>query len=535
MVSDFILRSLKNVKYPIVVLFLVVLALRFQTFFQPVYNGDEANYAGHAQMLLEGGIPYVDFVEKKPPLIYLFYGIIFYLFGPSLEAVHLVTAGWIFLCALTIFGIIRKSINTFYGFVGSFLYVIFISSYLELEIFATNCEILMILPLCVSAYFLLKGIPFQRSKKTNIALFLSGFFCSLGFLFKHQAGINLPVSILFIFLFILQTRLYQWTKVLVKSVLPSLIFLLGFVSPILIVIWFYYKKGVLFELYEWNILSNIGYIGGSIPIKQVFFNGLSAFLSFMSASLLLFISVFILFKKRLVSFFNQYSQAKSLILLATLWFVFSWIPVVMGGRFYGHYFIQVYPPLVILACFWIGLFIQNFSKQSLKLRRLFLIGLFLPPLFFQSFSLIRTQAESFEGAKSFHQEIAEEIKRVTQRNDRIFVWGNYAHPYYFAERKPASRFIISEYVLPYWEKIYSGENNFNISELKLHHKKQFNLLLKDLNRLRPALILDTSTSEHFLSFRPFQIEKIPALEKIIVQNYKFLSQIQGVTFYKRRN
>ena len=50
-----------------------LLYLRLPNLYVPILNVDEADFVIEAGSLLDGGRPYVDFVEKKPPLIYFLF------------------------------------------------------------------------------------------------------------------------------------------------------------------------------------------------------------------------------------------------------------------------------------------------------------------------------------------------------------------------------------------------------------------------------------------------------------------------------
>lgn len=154
-------------------------------------------------LLLKGGWPYVDFVEKKPPLVCLFYALSFKIFGPNLLWVHFLTCFWIFLGAIFVSLTIRLFFDKKTGHLGAFLYVLSSCLFLDTEIFATNCEILLNTPLIIGVYFFFLAL--QKNKKRFLPLFLSGLFSSLSFLFKHQAGILLPWALLSLFYYLIRS------------------------------------------------------------------------------------------------------------------------------------------------------------------------------------------------------------------------------------------------------------------------------------------------------------------------------------------
>ena len=100
-----ILSLLEIKKFSMILLLISILVIlpRIHTLFIDIYNGDEANYSSHALIMLDDGIPYKDFVEKKPPLIYFIYYITFAIFGISLKAVHFIVILTTILCSIFIY------------------------------------------------------------------------------------------------------------------------------------------------------------------------------------------------------------------------------------------------------------------------------------------------------------------------------------------------------------------------------------------------------------------------------------------------
>lgn len=382
----------------------------------------------------------------------------------------------------------------------------------------------MLTPLLIGLFFY-----FQDEKK-GLGLFLSGFFSSLGFLFKHQAGIFLVVVFFHILFCEVLKEKASFGVRLKKGAKYFFLHFLGFLIPITLTVLFYIKLGHLKELYEWNILQNFVYIQKTqVPLTYSLSKGFLNSLGFVASNLALFYLVisFLRKKKEWSYFFNQ--DQFRFIIFSLFWFVLSFVPIMMGGRFYGHYFIQLYPPLVILAS--IGFFLL--SKKPLHFFKKFILvlGLIFIPLFFQFFSLGRTLTGGFDGALSYHHKIAKNIQELTEEDDSIFVWGGYSQAYYFSKRIPATRFVVVKYVFPFWEMSYSKNYDFSFEKMDPVYQENFSLLMSDLIQKKPALVLDTSSSSHFLSFQPFPIRSFPPLETWLEDNYELVGTIEGVSFY----
>lgn len=86
----------------------------------------------------------------------------------------------------------------------------------------------------------------------------------------------------------------------------------------------------------------------------------------------------------------------------------------------------------------------------------------------------------------------------------------------------------------YWEKFYEKNPNFESDELGPIYNQHLKWLLDDLQKNKPKLILDTSTSPYFASFRVFPILKIPYLNDFVSINYEKVDYDNGVVFYVRK-
>src|SRR5439155_25735530 len=87
----------------VVLAVVALLALRLPTNIVPILNVDEADFAVESGVLLDGGRPYVDFVEKKPPLVYLVYAAALRVVGRyNLPAFRVLLIGYVLASALVL-------------------------------------------------------------------------------------------------------------------------------------------------------------------------------------------------------------------------------------------------------------------------------------------------------------------------------------------------------------------------------------------------------------------------------------------------
>src|SRR5262245_42712502 len=93
---------------------------------------------------MDGKLLYTDFVNNKPPLLYVYYALAQWMFGRGLIAVHLFTA--LFTIPLTAFGASAFFEHSRKGIIAGMLFLLFSAAFLAHDMHSSNTEILMILP-----------------------------------------------------------------------------------------------------------------------------------------------------------------------------------------------------------------------------------------------------------------------------------------------------------------------------------------------------------------------------------------------------
>ncbi len=110
-------------KRTVLALCLFVLVTRLPALAYPRAIDDEQVYAVVAQVMHHGGLPYVDAVERKPPLLFVLYQGIFALAGErNWLALHLVAVGWTLATMGILYLIARRLFDRESGLWAAFLY-----------------------------------------------------------------------------------------------------------------------------------------------------------------------------------------------------------------------------------------------------------------------------------------------------------------------------------------------------------------------------------------------------------------------------
>jgi hypothetical protein len=188
-----------------------------------------------------------------------------------------------------------------------------------------------------------------------------------------------------------------------------------------------------------------------------------------------------------------------------------------GLRFFGHYWLQVVPPLVLLA-------VPPLARCTGHARKLAIGGLVVPAAV--AWTLLFVPG-------SFHhrpdpRQLAEFVTSHTSTADRVFIWGSYPELLVAADRLPAGALVHTDFVVG-----RSGGRNDPAATLSSAIPGARQIMLDSLARTPPKLIVDTSTSPR-LGYSKYPTSLVPQLEQFIESNYRQLAVLDGVTVWQRR-
>src|SRR2546423_15060140 len=77
------------ISYVLLIFTLLLVVLIRSKFFTIPFERDEGAYSYYGKLLLQGKIPYVDFMEQKFPGLFYFYAMIVGLFGDTVKGMHM--------------------------------------------------------------------------------------------------------------------------------------------------------------------------------------------------------------------------------------------------------------------------------------------------------------------------------------------------------------------------------------------------------------------------------------------------------------
>jgi hypothetical protein len=310
---------------------------------------------------------------------------------------------------------------------------------------------------------------------------------------------------------------------------------------------------VPFALWLWATGAIPGFYRNAIVLGAFYVNALPTsirlkFLTGRTAGYILFnlalwsLALWPLARSARMRWRGESSEQVSADLTVGLWAAVSLLGVFAGGRFFGHYFIQLLPALALLASHGIEL-LQELSSNRASRRKGQLITAALVLVFLVGFVRFhhRTAVLAYETLTGARTSLSEkwgmsereaEAERIVSAltgnvgaGEPLYIYG-YAHDVYWRlGARPASRYLAQYYLtghFPESPQSLDGPGEQFWREARAH-------LIEDLTRTRPRFILDV---EGELQSLPY-----PEIKGFLKENYRYegkLSQDPARPFHLLR-
>ena len=470
----------------------VTVLLHLPAFLHPFVDGDETTFASVAALMNEGGRLYADGgVDFKWPGIYWTYAKVFAVCGRySMHAMQalaiavvLATSGMLALLVRRVGGSPRAQL-------AAALFYSLATAVHSPKMLAAGTEIFMVLLLVISTWLLLH-------RRVAAAALLIGCAC----LYKQVAAVNLLLCALVV---------ARTEAGLGRRLALAAGALAAFALPILAAAAWLAHQGTLGDCVHWTIVRLGGHYGASLWQPRVLLERLAARgLPFVAASAPLW--------------FLALRHARGAPPLVLAWLGASALAVAASGHFWGHYFVQLLPPLAVLSALGLERMLDapaNGQRRWLTLcagvGALSVAGNFAWGLCFEPFR------GGIGRASPDYPAVVRRIRAATAEDQRIFVWGMW--PLYGAARRlPATRFVGFLRGLER-ERAEPPENGWDVGP------EVWPALEADFAAHPPALIVDCSTAPGS-DFAAYPISRFPALDRIVKTQYGPVETISGITLY----
>ncbi|SNB48117.1 glycosyltransferase family 39 protein [Geobacter sp. DSM 9736] len=408
----------------ILIAFLLV-GLRLCFLHEP-FERDEGFYSVIGREILRGGIPYRDAIDMKPPGVFYIYAFAIAVFGKTVESIRIFTALYSVLTLGAVYWLARYLSGRAAALAAAAIFALYSGAPL-LQGSSSNSEVFMVLPLMLSACFFAAAAHRQRP----VLLVASGFCMALAMLIKTVA---LPYLLLLLVCSIFVGKKEEGFK---GRILNPVLFLSPCILVGLATLAYFYLNGAWDDFVMYNITLPLFYSkGGGVVGPE-----LPEMIRYLSHEFLLPVllavptAVWLLIRRESIS-----------LVMAALLLVASWLGVIMPGKNFPHYFIQLMPFLSLLGGIGLAKVLGNrrislilavplsaaFLYYAVKDYRLYFV---LPP---EDVSILKYGPVFADSVK-----VADYLKKNTAPGDYIFQWGFEPELYFLADRPIPTPYISS--------------------------------------------------------------------------------------------
>lgn len=192
------------------------------------------------------------------------------------------------------------------------------------------------------------------------------------------------------------------------------------------------------------------------------------------------------------------------------WFFAALMGVLLPGRPYPHYLIQILPPLCLLIFYFSKYRLPSLLTVSVLIYSLFHFKFYFYPVFsyyqnFYSYALhLKSRHDYYrffgDQVPDFYQ-IADRIRTLSTPQETLFIWGDAAYLYPLSQRLPATKYLVAYHIVD-----FQG-HDLTISQLKAQ---------------TPAVIV----------YYPQPSRPFPQLDNFINRYYHLVDQIGTASIYR---
>ncbi len=266
------------------------------------------------------------------------------------------------------------------------------------------------------------------------------------------------------------------------------------------------------QLLYWTVLGNGSYVGMKTMTTFVLVMFAVMTLLFVSCNLpLLWRIPRAWSERRLVSLDGQRDTD------LWLWLASAAVSVAVGLRFFGHYYIQMVPPLALLAA---GALSRGSAVQA---RRTLAVAV--------AFGCCFSVAGYLTGPATpepNYESVSRYLATTTNPDDAIYVWGSVPEIYWASERRPATRFLTSSFLTGNYPGRPPEDANTGADT-----EAAWQDFYDDFTAHPPKYFVDTAPAK-LRGAQYYPISDFPRLQHIIQTQYKYVVTIDDIDVYKRK-
>jgi hypothetical protein len=490
----------------------VSLATRWLGLVFDVIDMDETAHIVGAWEWLRGRVPYAEFVNNKPPLLYVYYAATQVLLGEGLRWVRLATT--VVTVPLTALGISACFDHSRRGVVAGLVFLVYGAAFIGHDALSVNTEVLMLLP-AAWAIALLRNEGRALSPWRAAA---AGALVAAAALFRPQGLLFGPPL----------ATVALWAGWQVRRIGAGVVAAAAMCAGCALVFaatwWVFASLGAADDLVYWVFTNNVAYAANPIALREAAERGLSYFVPFLIVTAPLWYASWTALRSKPRGYHA---------LMGALLVAFALPAALVGFRFYPHYFVQLYVPLAFASapaveqwCQWpLSSAGRRFAVWSAAMLGLFAVS----------------TVALYAGPWRVYREIDPVFARVGERlradpcaaRGTLFVWG-YAPVFYYHARLPAaSRFVVLA------QARLTGYISGNLAAVRgeqavedVAEPRHWDWLMDDLAARRATFILDTAPAGIF-RWNRYPMASYPRLQDYVDREFEQVDVISGVRVYRR--
>jgi hypothetical protein len=468
---------------------ILAVVLRAPTFVSRLFDPDEAAVGVQGMVVRAGGTLYRDIYDRKPPLPPMLYAASFSLTNSTdIRPLRLLVTIMLALCGILVALDSRRRHGPCAAWWGGVLIITGSMALFPADAGAANYAQFALLPGTAA-------IIWSRRGTTTTAIL---------------AGVALGVAILSRQSWLLGV-VPACVSVGLKGRWRNVVAFLAACAVTVATTGLYAPLG---QFWRWNVTNSPGFVFADTGIWTALGKGLASIVGFVGFHPVVVVAAGISGALALTIIRSRKLPADIDLWLWVLSGLAAWAA---GLRFFGHYWLQVVPPVTLLAvpvvARWVG-----------RARLLAVVGVAVPAV--TAWMLLFVPG-------SFHHRpdptaLADFVRTHTTSSDRVFVWGSYPEVLVAAERQPAGGLVHTDFVVG-----RSGGRNDPALTLASAVPEASDIMLASLTAAPPRLILDTSTAPR-LGYNKYPFSLVPDLERFIHDGYDRVAVVDGVAVWRRR-
>jgi hypothetical protein len=492
------------------------------------FGRDQGIYAYAGKMLLEGKMNYLHVFDLKPPGIHFLFAFAELVFGEKMLNLRIFDILWQAFTAYMVFLIAFKfTLKKNFSVAASFIYLIL---YFRQDYWHTfQADGMLNLPFAVSILLLLSSNEYHSFLK----IFFAGVLFSVALIFKYTIISFFPLVLICFLSASGELRSLRFKNTAVYSA--------GVITVLSAAAILYYFTGALGEF------INIQFVQTPLYTKIAYDTESTSYITSQIVKLFVYSVYTPLIWLSLIAMLASVVKKKLNFRNAVLfsWVLSSLFSLIIQWKFYYYHFLVVLAPLAVCCVYSVSEFLKKAGESRKKTVLAFVSILFIVYSVYSMIPYVQnysnlagiafgektlnevyikngfTSDSVFMISKTFNA--IENVEKMTDPGDNIFVWGFDPLVYYISGRKCVSRFIYN------FPLLWKGENSAM--------RKEFITAIENDN---PKLILVAQNDPLFFISGYNEdskqlLERFPEFKRFIESKYYFRMKQDDFDYYELGN